>query len=138
MRMKLCLTVLSLLLLAGLLCACAGQQAPVIDTTSDTTTAPSPVVPTATATEEDVDTVSTPTVEGSLDTASDPTIIRSMIPNPAAVYCVDLGYDYQIVEEARGQVGYCVLPARWKHLRRMGFSGGYVRTGIQLLCGAGL
>jgi putative hemolysin len=47
--------------------------------------------------------------EGDLD-GPDPTIVRNMISNPAAVYCVDLGYDYQIVEEAGGQVGYCVLP----------------------------
>jgi putative hemolysin len=48
--------------------------------------------------------------EGDLD-GPDPADVRNMISNPAAVYCVDLGYDYQIVEEAGGgQVGYCVLP----------------------------
>ena len=47
--------------------------------------------------------------EGDLD-GPDATVVRNMISNPAAVYCVDLGYDYQIVEEAGGQVGYCVLP----------------------------
>jgi len=32
------------------------------------------------------------------------------LPNPASVYCVDLGYELTIVDEADGQVGMCVFP----------------------------
>jgi len=32
------------------------------------------------------------------------------LPNPASVYCTDLGYRLQIVDEAEGQVGVCVFP----------------------------
>lgn len=30
--------------------------------------------------------------------------------NPASVFCVDQGGDVDIVDEADGQVGYCVFP----------------------------
>ena len=33
-----------------------------------------------------------------------------MIANPAAEYCVFLGYDYRIVDTARGQQGICTFP----------------------------
>ncbi|MCX6821141.1 MAG: DUF333 domain-containing protein, partial [Candidatus Aenigmarchaeota archaeon] len=32
------------------------------------------------------------------------------IPNPAAVYCKESGYNYKIVETEKGQKGFCVLP----------------------------
>ena len=32
------------------------------------------------------------------------------LPNPASVYCVELGYELRIVDEADGQVGICVFP----------------------------
>ena len=32
------------------------------------------------------------------------------LPNPASVYCVDLGYELRIVDEPEGQVGMCVFP----------------------------
>jgi len=35
--------------------------------------------------------------------------IKSMA-NPAAIYCRELGYDYQLVNEENGQFGQCVLP----------------------------
>jgi C1A family cysteine protease len=52
--------------------------------------------------------------EDMLDTALDSEInqkthIKSMA-NPAAIYCRELGYDYQIEDEENGQFGQCVLP----------------------------
>jgi len=32
------------------------------------------------------------------------------LPNPASAYCVELGYELRIVDEAEGQVGVCVFP----------------------------
>ncbi len=32
------------------------------------------------------------------------------VPNPAAVYCVKLGYNYTIVNSAKGQYGVCHFP----------------------------
>ncbi|KXF76670.1 hemolysin [Paramesorhizobium deserti] len=32
------------------------------------------------------------------------------MPNPASVYCVDIGGRLEIREEAQGQAGYCHLP----------------------------
>ncbi|HJX61658.1 MAG TPA: DUF333 domain-containing protein, partial [Dehalococcoidia bacterium] len=32
------------------------------------------------------------------------------LPNPAAVYCVELGYEWSIVETPEGQAGVCVFP----------------------------
>jgi putative hemolysin len=32
------------------------------------------------------------------------------VRDPSAVYCLALGYDYQIRQTAAGQVGYCLLP----------------------------
>jgi len=32
------------------------------------------------------------------------------LPNPASVYCVELGYESKIVDETNGQVGMCVFP----------------------------
>jgi len=32
------------------------------------------------------------------------------LPNPASAYCVKLGYELEIVDEADGQVGMCIFP----------------------------
>ncbi|MEM4703047.1 MAG: C1 family peptidase [Candidatus Pacearchaeota archaeon] len=34
----------------------------------------------------------------------------SALPNPAAVYCSELGYKYKVVETSLGQKGICVMP----------------------------
>jgi len=34
----------------------------------------------------------------------------SAVRDPSAVYCLALGYQYQITQTAAGQVGYCLLP----------------------------
>ena len=44
------------------------------------------------------------------------------IANPAAVYCNELGYEYKIDNEPRGQVGYCIFPNKsecdeWQFLK---------------------
>ncbi|MEM2784537.1 MAG: C1 family peptidase, partial [Candidatus Pacearchaeota archaeon] len=44
------------------------------------------------------------------------------LPNPAAVYCSEMGYEYKIVETALGQKGICVMPNKerceeWSFLR---------------------
>lgn len=31
-------------------------------------------------------------------------------PNPAAVYCKELGYEYKIVDTDQGQKGVCIFP----------------------------
>ena len=37
---------------------------------------------------------------------------NTLLANPAAVYCQDLGYEYKIVNEVSGQSGICLLPGR--------------------------
>jgi len=32
------------------------------------------------------------------------------IPNPAAVYCGSLGYEYEVVKTEKGEIGYCKFP----------------------------
>lgn len=41
------------------------------------------------------------------DVPSDTTVA---IANPASVFCVEQGGEVEIVDEAGGQVGYCILP----------------------------
>jgi len=60
--------------------------------------------------------------------------------NPAAVYCRELGYEYEIVDAARGQYGVCVLPdnsrcAGWSFLEgKCGGSYSYcARQGYDLI-----
>lgn len=36
--------------------------------------------------------------------------ITTSLRNPAAVYCVALGYEYVIEKTAEGEIGYCILP----------------------------
>jgi len=44
--------------------------------------------------------------------------IVNALPNPAAVYCRDLGYEYEIVKAPSGEYGICILPDKtcrgWK------------------------
>lgn len=35
--------------------------------------------------------------------------IPDSVPNPAAVYCTKLGYEYRVVTD-KGQTGYCIFP----------------------------
>ena len=44
------------------------------------------------------------------------------LANPASVFCVDQGGTVEIVDEADGQVGYCILPdgtriEEWEYFR---------------------
>jgi hypothetical protein len=32
------------------------------------------------------------------------------LPNPAAIYCKELGYDYKIVKTSEGESGFCIFP----------------------------
>jgi hypothetical protein len=45
-----------------------------------------------------------------LASAQAPVTPDTGLPNPASVYCVDLGYQLTIVDEPEGQVGMCVFP----------------------------
>ena len=36
--------------------------------------------------------------------------VSRAIPNPSAVYCTELGYEYEVRDTADGQVGYCIFP----------------------------
>jgi hypothetical protein len=47
------------------------------------------------------------TLESPLDTTMDSPL---NVANPASKYCVDLGYELEIRDEAGGQVGYCIFP----------------------------
>jgi putative hemolysin len=51
------------------------------------------------------------------------------LANPASVYCVERGGEVEIVDEAGGQVGYCLLPdgtriEEWELYRSRVESGG--------------
>jgi uncharacterized repeat protein (TIGR01451 family) len=54
--------------------------------------------------------LSNPTVDGADDAASSCGGDAPGMANPAAIYCQELGYEYQVVDAADGQHGICVLP----------------------------
>jgi len=37
-------------------------------------------------------------------------VVGGAIPNPSAVYCTQLGYQYEVRDTADGQEGYCIFP----------------------------
>lgn len=84
----------------GALAACGDDDEP-SDTTVETTLPSSTSSPTGSTT---------------------PTDSTTGIANPASVFCINMGGTIEIVDEAGGQVGYCVLPdgsrvEEWEYFR---------------------
>ena len=63
--------------------------------------------------DEPSDTTVATTLPSSTSSPTDtttPTDSTTGIANPASEFCIDMGGTLEIVDEAGGQVGYCVLP----------------------------